>query len=327
MMNALVVFLVMAGSFANLAAAHFYVEKLNGSQSPLRPIALQLGGENSPVQGDQIENDDMICNVARPFSAFASAPLTVAAGDTVTMHWTTTPNSAELIGAGHYGQGLKPTGWTKIFETTPDNSNDWCTNVVANNNNDYLVKIPSFLAPGDYVLRVHLAALHAAGSPGGAQFYIRCMDIKVTGSGTQKPPFELQIPGTWNKNTPGVLFDLYTISNPANGALYKGKYPSWGGSLWSGGGSSGGGSTTTTTRATTTTTSRATSVTPATRSTSTTTTTVTRTTTTTAASPAPTSGACATKYQQCGGQNWTGPKCCVAGSTCTAQNAYYSQCV
>ena len=32
-------------------------------------------------------------------------------------------------------------------------------------------------------------------------------------------------------------------------------------------------------------------------------------------------------YQQCGGNNWTGPTACVDGTTCTALNDYYSQCL
>ncbi|KAI8810486.1 putative xylosidase/glycosyl hydrolase [Cladochytrium replicatum] len=64
----------------------------------------------------------------------------------------------------------------------------------------------------------------------------------------------------------------------------------------------------------------------------TTTTTTTRTVTTSApaTTTSPSSGGggnCAAKYGQCGGQNWTGPKCCVAGSTCTFSNDYYSQCL
>lgn len=33
------------------------------------------------------------------------------------------------------------------------------------------------------------------------------------------------------------------------------------------------------------------------------------------------------KYGQCGGQGWTGGTVCVAGSTCTYNNAWYSQCL
>ncbi|KAK1966868.1 family 6 glycosyl hydrolase [Colletotrichum sublineola] len=37
--------------------------------------------------------------------------------------------------------------------------------------------------------------------------------------------------------------------------------------------------------------------------------------------------ACASQWAQCGGQGWTGPTCCVAGSVCTVGNTFYSQCL
>lgn len=36
------------------------------------------------------------------------------------------------------------------------------------------VKIPTDLAPGDYLLRAEVIALHTASSSGGAQFYMSC---------------------------------------------------------------------------------------------------------------------------------------------------------
>ncbi|KAG2002588.1 acetyl xylan esterase [Coprinopsis cinerea AmutBmut pab1-1] len=41
----------------------------------------------------------------------------------------------------------------------------------------------------------------------------------------------------------------------------------------------------------------------------------------------PPSGNCASKFAQCGGNGWTGPTCCVSGSTCNKLNDWYSQCV
>ncbi|KAJ3028587.1 hypothetical protein HDV00_010171 [Rhizophlyctis rosea] len=38
-------------------------------------------------------------------------------------------------------------------------------------------------------------------------------------------------------------------------------------------------------------------------------------------------GSCSAKYGQCGGNGWTGPKCCQSGSSCQRQNDYYSQCL
>ncbi|KAJ1550882.1 hypothetical protein HK096_004437, partial [Nowakowskiella sp. JEL0078] len=223
-----------------LVSAHFYIDQINGGADGLRPIS-SLGSENFPVSGNDIIGDNMICNSAKPFSSYATNPVTVSAGSTVSVHWTNGPGNTSPIGAAHYGacmvylgQGLKPSGWTKIYETTPDNSGDWCLNIIANNNNIYTFKIPTALAPGNYVVRIHLAALHAAGSAGGAQFYVRCMDIIVTGSGNSVPPFSDPIPGTWDLNTPGNgLSNSANNKIASNGASYANYYPAWGGTLWS----------------------------------------------------------------------------------------------
>ncbi|KAJ3029793.1 hypothetical protein HDV00_009434 [Rhizophlyctis rosea] len=55
------------------------------------------------------------------------------------------------------------------------------------------------------------------------------------------------------------------------------------------------------------------------------TTTTTRATTTTTQGGS--TGSCAAKYAQCGGQGFSGPTCCQSGSTCKASNQYYSQCL
>ncbi|KAL2261423.1 hypothetical protein VTK26DRAFT_4190 [Humicola hyalothermophila] len=36
---------------------------------------------------------------------------------------------------------------------------------------------------------------------------------------------------------------------------------------------------------------------------------------------------CGAVWTQCGGNGWTGPTCCESGSTCVAQNEWYSQCL
>jgi len=36
---------------------------------------------------------------------------------------------------------------------------------------------------------------------------------------------------------------------------------------------------------------------------------------------------CSAKWEQCGGQGWTGQTCCQSGSTCQETNAWYSQCL
>ncbi|CRK11175.1 hypothetical protein BN1723_009309 [Verticillium longisporum] len=43
--------------------------------------------------------------------------------------------------------------------------------------------------------------------------------------------------------------------------------------------------------------------------------------------PAKDTSTCANLWGQCGGETWTGPYCCTAGSTCKVQNRWYSQCL
>lgn len=55
----------------------------------------------------------------------------------------------------------------------------------------------------------------------------------------------------------------------------------------------------------------------------------TKTSSAAATSTSATSGGSGTaqKFAQCGGQGWTGPTTCVAGSTCTVSSVWYSQCL
>merc|ERR1711920_945327 len=42
---------------------------------------------------------------------------------------------------------------------------------------------------------------------------------------------------------------------------------------------------------------------------------------------APPAGGCASLWDKCGGEGWTGLSCCPAGSVCREQSKWYSQCV
>jgi len=56
----------------------------------------------------------------------------------------------------------------------------------------------SWTAPGEYLLRVESIALHVAESVGGAQFYISCGQIEVTGSGNATPSPTIDFPGGYS---------------------------------------------------------------------------------------------------------------------------------
>lgn len=94
-------------------------------------------------------------------------------------------------------------------------------------NNTWPVTVPAALKAGKYVFRHEIIALHGAGSANGAQNYPQCLNIEVSGDGTETPE---GVVGTSLYTVDEVIFNPYaatinyTIPGPA---------------LWTGGSSSG----------------------------------------------------------------------------------------
>lgn len=70
------------------------------------------------------------------------------------------------------------------------------------------VKIPSDIAAGDYLLRAEALALHTAGQSDGAQFYMTCFQLTVTGGGSAKPA-GVSLPGAYKASDPGILVNIH----------------------------------------------------------------------------------------------------------------------
>jgi hypothetical protein len=83
-----------------------------------------------------------------------------------------------------------------------------------------LWKIPT-IAPGNYVVRHEIIALHAASQANGAQNYPFCFNLAISGNGTAKPAGVLAT-SFYKATDPGVLYNLnitppvppYTIPGP-----------------------------------------------------------------------------------------------------------------
>ena len=63
-------------------------------------------------------------------------------------------------------------GWFKIAEDGLDSSGKWGVDRLISNGGVQTITIPQCIAPGQYLLRGELIALHSASSSGGAQFYM-----------------------------------------------------------------------------------------------------------------------------------------------------------
>ncbi|KAF8056925.1 glycoside hydrolase family 61 protein [Lyophyllum atratum] len=69
--------------------------------------------------------------------------------------------------------------------------------------------VPKSLPSGQYLVRMEAIALHSASAPGGAQFYISCGQINVTGGGSGSPKPLVAIPGVYSGNEPGIVINIY----------------------------------------------------------------------------------------------------------------------
>jgi cellulase len=200
-------------------------------------------------------------------------------------------------------------------------------------------KIPSGLAAGDYLLRAEAIALHAASGVGGAQFYMTCYQITVTGGGSSTPEGSL-FPGAYKATDPGIEINIYQ-----NLATYIAPGPA----VIAGGSEAVAGKAGSAVTATAGLPSQPTTSASKGPGSSTLVTSVK----TTLPQPAPTSGngnaggCTVAKYQQCGGTGFSGCTTCkmtharslreictdfelvgASGSTCHAQSGgYYSQCM
>ncbi|KAI1331137.1 lytic polysaccharide monooxygenase [Xylariaceae sp. FL0255] len=70
--------------------------------------------------------------------------------------------------------------------------------------------IPTCIADGDYLFRVEHVALHVASTVNGAQFYLSCAQITVSGgSGSETPTDLVAFPGAYSPTDPGLLINIY----------------------------------------------------------------------------------------------------------------------
>jgi hypothetical protein len=83
------------------------------------------------------------------------------------------------------------------------------------------VTLPTQVAPGGYLVRHEIIALHLAVTLGGAEFYPSCTQILVGGSQTGTPDQTVSFPGAYNDNDPGIydpnVYDdtaAYTFPGP-----------------------------------------------------------------------------------------------------------------
>lgn len=172
------------------------------------------------IDGANYTNPDIICHRnATPAPVSAS----VRAGDVVELQWTDWP-------VGHHGpvidylakcpddcsnvdktelEFFKISGVGLLDDTNTKPPGYWASDQLISNNNSWSVTIPPSIAPGNYVLRHEIIALHASHEVNGAQNYPQCVNLEITSDGTDVPAGVL---GTelYKPDQPGISLNIYT---------------------------------------------------------------------------------------------------------------------
>ncbi|KAJ3847813.1 glycoside hydrolase [Lentinula lateritia] len=184
-----------------------------------------------------VTSNDIICNGGiNPYhQPISQTIIPVPAGAQVTAEWHHTldgydpTDPADPIDSSHKGPvisylaaipnatqtdvtGLK---WFKIWEDGYIAANQtWGVDRLIANKGNVTFNIPSCIPAGQYLLRHEIIALHAATTYPGAQFYMECAQLQITGGGSTQPE-TVSFPGAYAGTDPGITINIYypTVTN------------------------------------------------------------------------------------------------------------------
>ncbi|KAI9152014.1 putative endo-beta-1,4-glucanase D [Paramyrothecium foliicola] len=98
--------------------------------------------------------------------------------------------------------------WFKVYEDKPIVSSGgikWPND----GKSSFDIPIPSCIANGQYLVRFEHIGLHSASAAGGAQLYISCAQVNVSGGSGSARPSLLSFPGSYRANDPGLQVNIY----------------------------------------------------------------------------------------------------------------------
>jgi len=192
----------------------YYYELINTGSFPENPGWYAENIDNGFVEPNNFGTADINCHKnAEPGALTAS----VSAGGTVEFQWSEWPHPTGPMltyvascGADCSIVDKSSLEWVKIDEAGIDyETQEWAAAKMVADGNVWTTHVPENLAPGNYVFRHETISLHGGGSANGAQAYVQCFNIAVTGSGTKQLPAGTLGINLYKATDPGVLFSPY----------------------------------------------------------------------------------------------------------------------
>jgi len=176
-----------------------------------------------------LTGENMTCG----FQPFASQPAqskcSVNPGQTIGMTFFHGGYDGDYIALSHKGPimaylaksdtGAGPV-WFKIYQVgllgvyptaSPEEAKTrWASaDLLEAQNGVIYFEIPSDISPGNYLLRTELISLHDT-RPHGAQTYVRCAELTISGTGTSNPP-GVTFPGAYGYYDAGIFFSPWDL--------------------------------------------------------------------------------------------------------------------
>ncbi|RDL39049.1 Uncharacterized protein BP5553_03389 [Venustampulla echinocandica] len=188
-------------------------------------VGIRMPSYDGPITN--VNSNDIACNGGPNPTTPSRSVIDVQAGTTVKARWRHTQQSGpdDIIDASHKGPVMAylkkvtnavtdpgyGSGWFKISEAgfTNPAAGTWAVNDLIAALGEQSIPIPTCIAPGQYLLRAEIIALHGARTSGGAQFYMECAQINISGGTGTKTPATVSLPGAYKANDPGVMLDIY----------------------------------------------------------------------------------------------------------------------
>ena len=203
-----------AATALSAASAHTIMTQLiaNGVENGVG-VGIRVPTYDGPIT--DVASEYVACNGGPNPTTPSSTVIDVTAGSTVEVYWrhTLDSDSTDVIDASHKGPVMaymkKVTdatadtgvgdGWFKISEEGYDSATDtWAvTNLIAAGGTQS-IDIPACIEDGQYLLRGEIIALHSASAASGAQFYMECAQINVTGGSGASTPETVALPGAYS---------------------------------------------------------------------------------------------------------------------------------
>jgi len=240
-------FLFTVATVFPFVAAHGFVQDMtidgkfikgNGVGGPSNPSAIRQVFSQDPIKG--ADNRAINCGSgARP----AALTVDTNPGSEMTFNWRTASGGKWPHNIGPMFTYMASCGegtcdkfdainakWFKIQESGKTNDGKWEQQDLMNGG-VATAQIPGNLAPGNYLVRHEIIALHLATSVGGAEFYAGCVQVRVSGNeqGVPRRQDLVSIPGAYKDNDPGIfapnVFDnnaKYVLPGPQVAVLSAG---------------------------------------------------------------------------------------------------------